>query len=448
MKFTDLGLDDVILKAVDEEGYTQPTLIQEEAIPNVLEGRDVMAAAQTGTGKTASFTLPMLHRLLRHANTSTSPAKHPVRALILTPTRELAAQVDESAKRYGKHLSLRVGCVYGGVPMNPQVAMLRSGVEILVATPGRLLDHVGANNVRFSSVELLVLDEADRMLDMGFLPDIKRIVDLIPATRQTLLFSATYSEDIRRLAGDWLRNPVKVEVAPRNTVTETIQHTVLHVTEREKSKQLVSLLHEGKVSQALVFCNTKIGANRLTRQLQNKDIHSEAIHSDRSQVERTAALDNFKVGKIKVLVATDIAARGLDIEQLPHVVNYDLPHNSEDYVHRIGRTGRAGQKGEAISFCTPEDQESVRGIEKLINKKLEVSEPLRSSRPVAAPRSSRTEGKQSKADSFFSTPYVAQGGINGQTKITEKNKISLVNRSEKKKPIAALFMPPAGQKKS
>jgi ATP-dependent RNA helicase RhlE len=332
--------------------------------------------------------------------------------------------------------------------MNPQVAMLRSGVEILVATPGRLLDHVGANNVRFSSVELLVLDEADRMLDMGFLPDIKRIVDLIPATRQTLLFSATYSEDIRRLAGDWLRNPVKVEVAPRNTVTETIQHTVLHVTEREKSKQLVSLLHEGKVSQALVFCNTKIGANRLTRQLQNKDIHSEAIHSDRSQVERTAALDNFKVGKIKVLVATDIAARGLDIEQLPHVVNYDLPHNSEDYVHRIGRTGRAGQKGEAISFCTPEDQESVRGIEKLINKKLEVSEPLRSSRPVAAPRSSRTEGKQSKADSFFSTPYVAQGGINGQTKITEKNKISLVNRSEKKKPIAARFRPPSEQKKS
>ena len=247
MKFTDLGLDDVILKAVDEEGYTQPTLIQEEAIPNVLDGRDVMAAAQTGTGKTASFTLPMLHRLLRYANSSTSPAKHPVRALILTPTRELAAQVDESARRYGKHLSLRVGCVYGGVPMNPQVAMLRSGVEILVATPGRLLDHVGTNNVRFSSVEFLVLDEADRMLDMGFLPDIKRIVELIPATRQTLLFSATYSEDIRRLAGDWLRNPVKVEVAPRNTVTETIKHTVLHVAERDKSTQLVKLLQEGKV---------------------------------------------------------------------------------------------------------------------------------------------------------------------------------------------------------
>ena len=448
MKFTDLGLDDVILKAVDEEGYTQPTLIQEEAIPNVLEGRDVMAAAQTGTGKTASFTLPMLHRLLRHANASTSPAKHPVRALILTPTRELAAQVDQSARGYGKHLSLRVGCVYGGVPMNPQVAMLRSGVEILVATPGRLLDHVGANNVRFSSVEFLVLDEADRMLDMGFLPDIKRIVDLIPATRQTLLFSATYSEDIRRLAGDWLRNPVKVEVAPRNTITDTIQHTVLHVPEREKSKQLVSLLQEGQVSQALVFCNTKIGANRLTRQLQNKDIHSEAIHSDRSQIERTAALDNFKVGKTKVLVATDIAARGLDIEQLPHVVNYDLPHNSEDYVHRIGRTGRAGQKGEAISFCTPDDKESVRGIEKLINKKLEVSEPLRGSRHFAAARSSRSEGNQSKGDSFFSTPYVAQGESSGQAKIAEKNTISSSNRIEKKKPIAALFMPPAGQKKS
>jgi ATP-dependent RNA helicase RhlE len=250
------------------------------------------------------------------------------------------------------------------------------------------------------------------------------------------------------LAGDWLRNPVKVEVAPRNTVTETIQHTVLHVTEREKSKQLVSLLQEGKVSQALVFCNTKIGANRLTRQLQNKDIHSEAIHSDRSQSERTAALDNFKVGKTKVLVATDIAARGLDIEQLPHVVNYDLPHNSEDYVHRIGRTGRAGQKGEAISFCTPEDKESVRGIEKLINKKLEISKPLGGSHHSAAPPSSRTEREQSKSDSFFSKPYVAQGGINGKVKVAAKDVVSSSNRSAKKQPIAALFMPPPGQKKS
>jgi len=331
--------------------------------------------------------------------------------------------------------------------MNPQVAMLRSGVEILVATPGRLLDHVGTNNVRFSSVEFLVLDEADRMLDMGFLPDIKRIVDLIPSTRQTLLFSATYSEDIRRLAGDWLRSPVKVEVAPRNTVTETIQHTVMHVTERDKSKQLVSLLQEGKISQALVFCNTKMGANRLTRQLQNKDINSEAIHSDRSQIERTAALDNFKVGKTKVLVATDIAARGLDIEQLPHVVNYDLPHNSEDYVHRIGRTGRAGQKGEAISFCTPEDKESVHAIEKLTNKKLEVSEPIRGSRPVAAPRHSRTESKQTKEDSFFSKPYVAQSGISGAAKISEENNVNKPGRIEKKQTIAALFMPPAGEKK-
>lgn len=457
MKFTDLGLDDVILKAVDEEGYTQPTLIQEEAIPNVLNGRDVMAAAQTGTGKTASFTLPMLHRLLRHANSSTSPAKHPVRALILTPTRELAAQVDESARRYGKHLSLRVGCVYGGVPMNPQVAMLRSGVEILVATPGRLLDHVGTNNVRFQSVEFLVLDEADRMLDMGFLPDIKRIVDLIPSTRQTLLFSATYSEDIRRLAGDWLKNPVKVEVAPRNTVTETIKHTVMHVTEQDKSRQLVTLLQEGTVSQALVFCNTKMGANRLTRQLQNKAIDSEAIHSDRSQIERTAALDNFKEGKTKVLVATDIAARGLDIEQLPHVVNYDLPHNSEDYVHRIGRTGRAGQKGEAISFCTPEDKESVRAIEKLINKKLEISAPTSTNRNTAntkrsptstQTRQSRSNIKQPAEDSFFSQPYVAQTGFNPSATRIDKNTASAPAKSEKKKPIAALFMPPASDKKS
>lgn len=451
MKFTELGLDDVILRAVVDEGYTEPTLIQQEAIPNVLNGKDVMAAAQTGTGKTASFTLPMLHRLLRHANSSTSPAKHPVRALILTPTRELAAQVEESAQRYGKHVSLRVGCVYGGVPMNPQIDMLRAGVEILVATPGRLLDHVGTNNVRFSSVEFLVLDEADRMLDMGFLPDIKKIVDLIPPSRQTLLFSATYSEDIRRLAGDWLKNPVKVEVAPRNTVTDTIQHTVLNVDERDKSRQLVRLLTEGKISQALIFCNTKIGANRLTRHLQNKGVESEAIHSDRSQIERTTALENFKANKTKVLVATDIAARGLDIEQLPHVVNYDLPHNSEDYVHRIGRTGRAGQKGEAISFCTPNDQESIRAIEKLINKKLKQGEPVRSAPARSAPAREkspdRKQRKQPNVDSFFSEPYTPQKGLI----VSEKGGVvdeKLTPRAKQadKKPLAALFMPPKENK--
>ncbi|MDA0237032.1 MAG: DEAD/DEAH box helicase [Proteobacteria bacterium] len=451
MKFTDLGLDDVILKAVFDEGYTQPTPIQEQAIPNVLIGRDVMAAAQTGTGKTASFTLPMLHRLLPHANSSTSPAKHPVRALILTPTRELAAQIDESVRRYGKYLPLKVGCVYGGVPMPPQVAMLRSGVEVLVATPGRLLDHVGTNAVRFSSIEFLVLDEADRMLDMGFLPDIKRIVDLIPATRQTLLFSATYSEDIRRVVGAWLRDPVKIEVAARNTVTDTIQHTVLEVSEQDKSRLLVRLLHEGKITQALVFCNTKIGANRLTRQLQNKGVDSEAIHSDRSQMERTAALENFKANRTKVLVATDVAARGLDIEQLPYVVNYDLPYNAEDYVHRIGRTGRAGQKGEAISFCTPEDKESLRAIEKLINKKLELIAPIKSGfdravvpTPASAPsRVLKRDVKTSKGDSFFSQPYQPSDSVSGTSAPVVGNKEARLEKDANKKPIAALFMPPS-----
>ena len=440
MKFTDLGLNDAILRAISDQGYTQPTPIQEQAIPAVLLGKDIMAAAQTGTGKTASFTLPMLNRLLPRANSSVSPARHPVRALILAPTRELAAQVEDSAKGYGKHLSLRVGSVYGGVPIDPQVAMLRSGVEILVATPGRLLDHVQAKNIRFNSVEFLVLDEADRMLDMGFLPDIKRIVDLIPQGRQTLLFSATYSEEIRKLASDWLKNPIKIEVAPRNTVTETIRHSVLEVSERDKLRILVDLIKNGEVTQVLIFCNTKLGANRLSKHLQNKDLSAEAIHSDRSQLERTEALDNFKSGKTLVLVATDIAARGLDIEQLPFVINFDIPHNPEDYVHRIGRTGRAGQKGEAISFCSVGDRDSIKDIEKLIKIKLE--------KRNGSIDKHTTDSKQKisfSEDSFFSKPYIPTDE-SVETKINKSTNLERNNRRADKptKPnttIAALLRP-------
>jgi ATP-dependent RNA helicase RhlE len=448
MQFTDLGLDGSLLKAISEEGYTTPTPIQAQSIPAVLSGQDIMAAAQTGTGKTASFTLPMLHQMVRYANTSVSPARHPVRALILTPTRELAAQVEESAKAYGKHLPLRIGAVFGGVPMDPQVAMLRAGVEILVATPGRLLDHIEAKNVNFNTVEFLVLDEADRMLDMGFLPDITRIVKLIPGSRQTLLFSATYSDEIRKLASSWLKDPIKIEVAPRNTVTDTIKHTVMELGEYDKSKQLLRLIESGEIEQVLVFCNTKIGANRLTRFLQNKQVGAEAIHSDRTQSERMTALANFKERSVTVLVATDIAARGLDIEQLPFVVNYDLPHNPEDYVHRIGRTGRAGQSGEAISFCSEDDRESLQAVEKLIKKRLEVRPALRGSRETSAGRSDqRLQRKQ--LDPFFTEPYepgvnsapLKQSETNGQT---SESALHNSRRSEKRaiKPAAALFRPP------
>jgi ATP-dependent RNA helicase RhlE len=330
-----------------------------------------MAGAQTGTGKTAAFALPILQRLAPGASTSASPARHPVRALILTPTRELAVQVAESFRDYGKHLPLRSTVVYGGVDMDAQIDQLRRGVEILVATPGRLLDHVQNKTVMFNQVGILVLDEADRMLDMGFLPDIKRIIALLPAKRQNLLFSATFPDEIRSLAKSLLTNPAEVQVATRNAVAELVTH-IVHPVAREKKRELLSyLIQTRELKQVLVFSGTRIGANRLAHQLRKDRIHADAIHGDKSQAEREAALADFKSGKTAVLVATDVASRGLDIEGLPQVINFDIPRSPEDYVHRIGRTGRAGMTGEAISLVSPEDHEALGAIERLIKKKVD-----------------------------------------------------------------------------
>ncbi len=361
-----------MLRAVAEQGYTEPTPIQAQAIPVVLAGRDLLGAAQTGTGKTAGFVLPLLQRLAPLATKSFSPALHPVRCLILTPTRELAIQVHESVRSYGKHVPLRSFVVYGGININPQIEELKRGVEILVATPGRLLDLVGQKAVNLGKVQILVLDEGDRMLDMGFIPDIKRIIALLPAMRQTLLFSATFSDEIRKLSQQFLKDPATVEVARRNSPIELISQYV-HLIDANRKKELLShLVRKNDWTQVLVFCKTKHGANRLASQLQKDRINADAIHGNKSQNARIRALEDFKAGKVKVLVATDIAARGLDIEELPHVVNFDLPHVPEDYVHRIGRTGRAGSTGEAVTLVSSEDRPLLNAIERLINKKIEV----------------------------------------------------------------------------
>ncbi|PZP61218.1 MAG: RNA helicase [Azospira oryzae] len=369
--FARLGLQDELIRAVEEQGYAEPTPIQTRAIPVILEGHDVLAAAQTGTGKTAGFTLPLLQRLAPAANTSASPARHPVRALILTPTRELAAQVEESVRGYGKYLPLRSTLAYGGVSMNPQIEALRLGVDILVATPGRLLDHVRQRTVNLSQVKILVLDEADRMLDMGFIRDIRRLLTLLPPRRQNLLFSATFTDGIRKLAGGLLHAPVLIEVAARNAASERVAQRVYPVGAEHKRALLAHLVASGNWHQVLVFTKTKHGANRLAQQLCKDGIQADAIHGNKSQSQRMRVLQGFKDGQIRVLVATDLAARGLDIEALPHVVNYDLPLVAEDYVHRIGRTGRAGCSGEAISLVAPEEQRLLAAIEKLLNRRLE-----------------------------------------------------------------------------
>jgi ATP-dependent RNA helicase RhlE len=366
LTFDTLGLSADLLTTVAEEGYHTPTPVQAGAIPLVLQGRDLLAAAQTGTGKTAAFVLPILDRMRQHANTSFSPARHPVRVLILVPTRELAMQVDASVQTYGRTVPLRSTVVYGGIPIEPQIKALRAGVEILVATPGRLLDHVGQRTVNLGGVEILVLDEADRMLDMGFLPDIRRILELLPTRRQNLLFSATFSQEIRDLSRAFLRDPATVEVAPRNTAAEDVRQLVYPVDRDRKEALLAHLIREQDIRQVLVFTRTKLAATRLAVRLDRDGIDAVAIHSDRSQPERTRALEGFKSGTIRVLVATDVAARGLDIEDLPVVVNFELPWNPQDYIHRIGRTGRAGATGEAISLVCVDETDLLRAIQRML----------------------------------------------------------------------------------
>ncbi|MDA0190783.1 MAG: DEAD/DEAH box helicase, partial [Proteobacteria bacterium] len=371
MRFDELGLAPEILKAITEQGYTSPTPIQAQAIPLVLQGKDLMGGAQTGTGKTAAFTLPLLQRILPFATPSPSPARHPVRVLILAPTRELAVQVHESVAAYSKHVPLKSLCAYGGVDIKPQIAALRMGIEVLVATPGRLLDLYEQKCLNFGSVQALVLDEADRMLDMGFIPDIKRILSLLPAQRQSLLFSATFSDEIKKLADSMLKSPVLVEVARRNTVSETITHRVHPVAADAKRALLVKLLRSDDFHQVLVFTRTKLETGRLARELQRAGVKADAIHGDKSQLDRMKALEAFKDGTVDVLVATDVAARGLDIDELPHVINFELPHTPEDYVHRIGRTGRAGKRGNAVSLVSADEVQYLVDIEKLIKLQIE-----------------------------------------------------------------------------
>jgi ATP-dependent RNA helicase RhlE len=366
MSFESLGLRAELLRAVSEKGYSTPTPIQKQAIPPILEGRDIMGGAQTGTGKTAGFTLPLLQRLMSTAKPT--KGRRPLRALVLTPTRELAAQVAESVQTYGKHLPLRSTVVFGGVSINPQKQKLIKGVDILVATPGRLLDHVGQRSVDLSKIDILVLDEADRMLDMGFIRDIRKVLALLPKKKQTLLFSATFSNDIKKLANTLLKSPTLIEVAQHNIATETVTQ-VIHPVDKSRKRELLSyLIGSNNWKQVLVFNRTKHGANKLAKQLDSDGIRSAAIHGNKSQGARTKALADFKAGKVRVLVATDIAARGIDIDQLPHVVNFELPHVPEDYVHRIGRTGRAGNEGEAMSLVCVDELKLLKDIERLIKR--------------------------------------------------------------------------------
>ncbi|MEM0519227.1 DEAD/DEAH box helicase [Aequorivita flava] len=367
MTFKSLGLSDALLKAISKKGYETPSAIQQKAIPLILESKDVLASAQTGSGKTAGFALPILQIL----NSEPAFRKRPVRALILTPTRELAAQVQDEFKEYSEYTDLRSTVIFGGVGANPQIRALRNGVDILVATPGRLLDLENQNALSLSKVEILVLDEADRMLDMGFLRDIKKILALLPSKRQNLLFSATFSKEIKKLANEFLHHPVLVEATPENTTVEKIDQTVYRVDKAQKTELIIKLISEGNWKQVLVFTRTKHGANRLSEKLEKAKITSAAIHGNKSQGARTRALSGFKEGRIRVLVATDIAARGLDIPLLPHVINYELPNVSEDYVHRIGRTGRAGASGEALSLVSLDEVGYLKDIEKLIGERLQ-----------------------------------------------------------------------------
>ena len=372
MAFAQLQLSAPLARAVADMGYESMTPIQAQAIPVVLQGRDVMGAAQTGTGKTAAFALPLLQRLLKHESTSTSPARHPVRALVLLPTRELADQVAQAIKSYAKYTQLRSAVVFGGMDMKPQTIELKKGVEILVATPGRLLDHIEAKNAVLNQVEYVVLDEADRMLDIGFLPDLQRILSYLPKQRTTLLFSATFSSEIKRLAGSYLQDPVTIEVARSNATASTVEQHFYSVDDEDKRRALHQILKQRGMKQAFVFVNSKLGCARLARSLEHEGLKTTALHGDKSQDERLKALDAFKKGEVDLLVCTDVAARGLDIKDVPAVFNFDVPFNAEDYVHRIGRTGRAGAAGLAVTFVSKSDVRLVGDIEKLIKTKLEL----------------------------------------------------------------------------
>ena len=385
--FNTLPLDPKLLRAVVESGYTAMTPIQAKAIPLVLAGRDIMGAAQTGTGKTAAFTLPLLQKMLRHESASMSPARHPVRALVLAPTRELADQVADNVKNYAKHTQLRSTVVFGGIDMKPQTLQLKAGVEVLIATPGRLLDHIEAKNAVLNQVEYVVLDEADRMLDIGFLPDLQRILAYLPKERQTLLFSATFSPEIKKLASSYLQDPLLVEVARPNATATNVEQRFYSVTDDDKRRVVCQILKQRGITQALVFVNSKLGAARLARSFERDGLRTTALHGDKSQDERLKALAAFKAGEVDVLVATDVAARGLAITDLPAVFNFDVPFHAEDYVHRIGRTGRAGASGLAVTLVTRDDTRQIGEIERLIKKKLEI-EPIEieDDRPRRPPR--------------------------------------------------------------
>jgi ATP-dependent RNA helicase RhlE len=418
-RFDTLPLDPKLLRAVAESGYLAMTPIQAKAIPLVLEGRDVMGAAQTGTGKTAAFALPLLQKMMRHENASMSPARHPVRALVLTPTRELADQVAANVKNYAKHSNLRSTVVFGGIDMKPQTAQLKAGVEVLIATPGRLLDHIEAKNAVLNQVEYVVLDEADRMLDIGFLPDLQRILSYLPKERQTLLFSATFSPEIRRLANSYLQDPITVEVARPNATATNVEQRFYGVSDDDKRRVVRQLLKQRELSQAIIFVNSKLGAARLARSFERDGLKTAALHGDKSQDERLKSLDAFKRGEVDLLVATDVAARGLDIADLPAVFNFDVPFNAEDYVHRIGRTGRAGASGLAVTLVTRDDTRLVSDIEKLIKRKLEIEAiELEDDRP-ARPRRPRFDD-ESEAPGGFAPREVERAADRAIEKAAER----------------------------
>ncbi|MGN1056216.1 MAG: DEAD/DEAH box helicase [Comamonas sp.] len=459
--FSSLLLAEPLARAVAEMGYESMTPIQAQAIPVVLTGKDVMGAAQTGTGKTAAFSLPLLQRLMRHENSSASPARHPVRALVLLPTRELADQVAQQVALYAKHTKLRSTVVFGGMDMKPQTIELKKGVEVLVATPGRLLDHIEAKNVVLNQVEYVVLDEADRMLDIGFLPDLQRILNHLPKTRTTLLFSATFSPEIKRLAGSYLQDPVTIEVARPNETSASVDQRFYSANDEDKRRVIQTVLREQGIRQAFIFSNSKLGCARLTRALEREGYRAAALHGDKSQDERLKALDAFKQGEVDLLVCTDVAARGLDIKDVPAVFNYDVPFNAEDYVHRIGRTGRAGATGIAVTLVSSSDTKLVADIEKLIKKKITVQnmalpEPRRfrerdvagreevqrsasavGTRPVRGARPVRS----ASADPFFDKPYEARESHTPAWDASSQSSPKAALGNKPKRKIAALFKP-------